>query len=448
MNILQHTRRINATAANGILIMKLSGATQTEIARSFEVSTDTVLNIQRKNPARMQMFVEKDGKFELADKSRTLVTSGELVVQNIEITGNPADGIIVCNELYHDDYYTSAPKSPVWDYSFNVDDIGIVKPFRVGVLKIVNKSCCDPDGVQYIDEEHEYENVYDINSWDKLEYYRLIPNIPIVESDVEKEVDKLLTDPQPNETTVEAMNDDVVEELEYIWNATNKSISISYGLDVYNADYGHENFKEALTALINGEFEKAVELINIEKAVTEYVDGNIEIKNGQLLYKGLSIRNGLSKRIVDSMMAGEDFKKYLPFLENLMLNPSNKAVMRLFDFLEANDVEITDDGYFLAWKRVGNNYMDLYEGKYDNSVGKSPEMPRNMVDEDDETTCSRGLHVCSRSYLDHYACGSANKTMIVKVHPRDVVSIPVDYNNAKMRTCKYEVIEDATHLFA
>ncbi|EFW4639850.1 helix-turn-helix domain-containing protein, partial [Shigella flexneri] len=34
-----------------------------------------------------------------------------------------------------------------------------------------------------------------------------------------------------------------------------------------------------------------------------------------------------------------------------------------------------------------------------------------------------------------------------KVHPRDVVSIPIDYNDAKMRTCQYEVVEDVTEQF-
>ena len=30
--------------------------------------------------------------------------------------------------------------------------------------------------------------------------------------------------------------------------------------------------------------------------------------------------------------------------------------------------------------------------------------------------------------------------MLIKVNPRDVVSIPVDYNNSKGRCCKYEVV--------
>jgi hypothetical protein len=42
--------------------------------------------------------------------------------------------------------------------------------------------------------------------------------------------------------------------------------------------------------------------------------------------------------------------------------------------------------------------------------------------------------------------------MILKINPRDVVSIPSDYENTKGRTCKYEVIgehelDEMTHAF-
>ena len=78
-----------------------------------------------------------------------------------------------------------------------------------------------------------------------------------------------------------------------------------------------------------------------------------------------------------------------------------------------------------------------------NAPGEILEVDRNTVDEDDTVTCSRGLHVCSKSYLDHYGTSKGNKVVRCKVHPKDVVSIPIDYNNAKMRTCGYTVIDEA-----
>jgi hypothetical protein len=64
-------------------------------------------------------------------------------------------------------------------------------------------------------------------------------------------------------------------------------------------------------------------------------------------------------------------------------------------------------------------------------------MPRNKVDDNQNNTCSYGLHFCSEGYLKHF--GGA-RTVIVKINPRDVVSIPNDYNQTKGRTCRYEVI--------
>jgi hypothetical protein len=87
--------------------------------------------------------------------------------------------------------------------------------------------------------------------------------------------------------------------------------------------------------------------------------------------------------------------------------------------------------------------MDCASNTFDNSPGKTVTMPRNQVDEDDQRTCSAGLHVCSKSYIGHFGSGS-DRIVSVKVHPRDVVSIPVDYNDAKMRTCGYVVLEDVT----
>lgn len=230
---------------------------------------------------------------------------------------------------------------------------------------------------------------------------------------------------------------------EFQWAASSKFISITEGRTTYNADPSHPGFKSALMKLAEGKIEEAIDHINIERGIAKFVKGNVRIEDGALYYKDIELKSGLTERIISAMENGEDFERYLPFLENLMLNPSRKAVYRLFDFLNANDIEITDDGHFIGWKVVRSNYFDCASGKFDNSLGKEVTMPRNQVDEDDERTCSTGLHVCSKSYIRHFGSGS-DRIVSVKVHPRDVVSIPVDYNDAKMRTCGYKVLEDVT----
>jgi hypothetical protein len=105
--------------------------------------------------------------------------------------------------------------------------------------------------------------------------------------------------------------------------------------------------------------------------------------------------------------------------------------------LEKNSLPITPDGCFLAYKRVRENYMDCHTGTMDNSVGRVVEMERNMVDDNRNNTCSSGLHFCSHSYLSSFG---GERTVIVKIDPADVVSIPSDYNDAKGRACRYTVI--------
>ena len=71
-------------------------------------------------------------------------------------------------------------------------------------------------------------------------------------------------------------------------------------------------------------------------------------------------------------------------------------------------------------------------------------MPRNQVMDDPNVTCAAGLHFCSIEYLNSM-WGHNGHTMIVKINPADVVSIPVDYNNSKGRCCRYEVIAEHQH---
>jgi hypothetical protein len=81
--------------------------------------------------------------------------------------------------------------------------------------------------------------------------------------------------------------------------------------------------------------------------------------------------------------------------------------------------------------------MDVHSNTMLNAPGCVVEMERNAVDDNKDQTCSTGLHFCGMSYLSHFG---GERTVIVKINPRDVVSIPSDYNDAKGRACRYEVI--------
>jgi hypothetical protein len=211
----------------------------------------------------------------------------------------------------------------------------------------------------------------------------------------------------------------------------------------YTIDTDHPKYQQALEAVRQKDWTGFVNLVNISQQVQDYFNGtDVEIKDGSINFHGRVVHNTLTKRIIGFIREGLPHEPLLNFFKNLMENPSKRAVDELYDFLEAGELPITEDGCFLAFKNVRSNYFDIHSGKNDNSVGKVCEMPRNAVDEDKERTCSYGLHFCSIKYLPHFSDGENGKTMIVKINPRDVVAIPADYENTKGRTCRYEVVAE------
>lgn len=154
----------------------------------------------------------------------------------------------------------------------------------------------------------------------------------------------------------------------------------------------------------------------------------------------IEIHSAIVARVLKMHSQGFDCQPMVNFIYNLYQNPNKTAIDELYLFIEACELPITEDGCFIAYKIVRNDYKDIYSGTIDNNVGSRPWMPRALVDDDRNKTCSRGLHFCSKEYLPHYGTGHGARCMLVKIDPADVVSIPCDYNNAKGRAWVYDVI--------
>lgn len=190
--------------------------------------------------------------------------------------------------------------------------------------------------------------------------------------------------------------------------------------------------------------EEILDILEAEKRKMEQaveVAPGIEMKGGQLYYNGETIAGVLGERMLQMVDEGFDLTPMVAFLTNLMENPAKRVVDHLYAFLDHGKNPITEDGCFLAYKAVREDFKDIHSGNFDNSVGQVLSMPRNRVDEDPNNTCSYGFHVCSFDYLPHFANANGH-VMVCKVNPADVVAIPRDYNNTKMRVCKYEVISE------
>lgn len=237
----------------------------------------------------------------------------------------------------------------------------------------------------------------------------------------------------------------MAQAIPFIMNG-NGTISVMLDGTMKPIDTAHKNYDAIKDALKEKNWEVIPNLVNIVKEVEAAIDasttasGRVSIKDGEVYYGATVISNTLADRIVSMAKEGFDVGHMVAFLENLIENPSYRAVNELYDFLEAGAIPITENGTFLTYKKIRNDWTDIHSGTFDNSVGATCEMPRNMVNEDSSQTCSAGLHVCSYDYLPNFSSANDDRVVICEVNPADVVSIPADYGNTKMRCCKYVVI--------
>jgi len=204
-----------------------------------------------------------------------------------------------------------------------------------------------------------------------------------------------------------------------------------------------DNFSAICQAVKDGEWDYARKMSRPADAVRTAVEGiedcEVTVADGLVFYQDEAIHNTLTARMISMLAQGFDIQPLMLFLDNLMENESFRAINELYSFLEKSNLPITSDGYFLAYKRIKDDYTDCHTGSIDNSIGATPEMPRNRVDDNKDNTCSSGLHFCARGYLSSFGGG---RTVVVKINPKDVVSIPSDYNDMKGRCCKYTVVQE------
>ena len=203
----------------------------------------------------------------------------------------------------------------------------------------------------------------------------------------------------------------------------------------------HLNYKMIMEALPTASEDELLGMVDVETAVASFSDGRVTVENGVVKFDGDEVHGSISKRILEFMKNGLPFEPLVQFLNNVMENPSMKSQRELYDFLEHEHLPITEYGYFLAYKAVRSDFKDKYRGVFDNSVGQVCEMVRAKVDDNREVGCSQGLHAGALSYVASYgSVDSGDKIVIVKINPKDVVSVPKDCYCQKLRTCRYEVV--------
>ena len=199
---------------------------------------------------------------------------------------------------------------------------------------------------------------------------------------------------------------------------------------------GYEKLKQAIR---DSDWDTVKAVVDPAREILKYGAGHVAVQGSKVFYRDRELVGVMTQRLIEMYQDGFPVEPLILFMENLMQNPSKRAVEELYGFMEKGNLPLTPDGHFLAYKKVRADFLDIHSGTMSNAPGNIVEMERNAVDDDQNRTCSAGLHFCSKEYLNHFG-GSDSRTVILKINPADVVSIPADYNATKGRACRYEVL--------
>jgi hypothetical protein len=223
----------------------------------------------------------------------------------------------------------------------------------------------------------------------------------------------------------------------------------------------NQNYKKVIEGLLAGDLtdDELLQLISpfelVYRTLTKLSE-RVSRKGMKLRFDGDVIDNALTKHIIAIMDGGgseNEWSAYVRFMEKLYTNPSKQSQEHLFHFIEKNGLLLTPDGDAVFYKgtqrdgkstRAGYGIVNGVEFENDylqNEVGTVVEIPRSMVDDNRGVACSVGLHVGDFSYASGFGSG---KLFTVIVNPRDVVSVPSDNQDRKVRVARYVVVEENT----
>ena len=236
------------------------------------------------------------------------------------------------------------------------------------------------------------------------------------------------------------------------------SLTIFWDGKPYTLRKENANFQLAKKALIEARYDDLGDLLDIKKSVENFVQGDIEVKDEVVYYKGHRLHGVVVDKLMDMLRSGmKDSAPIVNFITRLQANPSANSVAELYTFLGYKSLPTTPEGKVLGykgvqfdyWSTTGNADTIVVQGQTNerhqilNEVGATIEVARRCVDDNKDNHCSFGLHVGSFDYASDWS-GEDGKLLLVEFDPADAVSVPTDCNFQKLRVSKYKVIADIT----
>lgn len=227
------------------------------------------------------------------------------------------------------------------------------------------------------------------------------------------------------------------------YSVNNETITVVINGAVHNLVRGTRLSARVLKALRDPKVsdEKLTAVLTGSTLTPATFDGATCREDGVLEFAGIEIGAPIVAKFQLFEELGLKQGALIRFLRNLARNPSRRCVTELYSFMEHGNMPVTEDGCFLAYKAIREDWTDKHTGTFVNKVGRTLTMPRNAVCDDPDEGCSKGFHAGSLSYaLGFRNVGANDRLVIVKINPEHVVSVPKDCSWQKLRTCQYKVI--------
>jgi hypothetical protein len=234
------------------------------------------------------------------------------------------------------------------------------------------------------------------------------------------------------------------------------SIVVFYDGKPHSVRKDNANFELLKQALFEGRYEDVPQYLDIVKAVEDFVEGSVEVKDEVVYYNGYRLHGVVVDKLLEMLRGGmRDSSPLTNYISRLMDNPSSNSVEQLYTFLGYRSLPITPEGKVLGykgvqsdfWSSTGNADTIVVQGETNerhqilNEVGATIEVQRRCVDDNKDNHCSFGLHVGSYDYASGWA-GTDGKLLLVEFDPQDAVSVPDDCSFQKLRVSKYKVVAD------
>jgi hypothetical protein len=236
------------------------------------------------------------------------------------------------------------------------------------------------------------------------------------------------------------------------------SITIFWDGKPYTIRRDNVNYNLAKKAIFEARYDDLGDLIDIRRSVENFIQGDIEVKDEVVYYKGHRLHGVVVDKLIEMLRCGmKDSAPLVNFITRLQSNPSANSVNELYTFLSYRALPNDEDGMVLGYKGVQDDYWSqtgnadtiVLQGKTNerhqilNEVGATIEVARRCVDDNRDNHCSFGLHIGSYDYANDWA-GENGKLLVVQFDPADAVSVPTDCDFQKLRVSKYKVIADIT----